>query len=197
MLKSPQKKLARTFADKSPSRKLRRIVATLTPLREETRKFRFGRLQAGPLTIRCALGAGGVSRAKREGDRSSPAGNWRLLCLFYRPDRAARWGARLPARPLRPGMGWCDDPESAAYNRLIAAPSRASHETLWREDRLYDLVIVLDYNVHPRRKRAGSAIFLHCRRPGFAPTEGCVALDPDDLRRLLPRLSRETTLVIR
>jgi L,D-peptidoglycan transpeptidase YkuD (ErfK/YbiS/YcfS/YnhG family) len=98
---------------------------------------------------------------------------------------------------IRPSDGWCDDPESAAYNRRAALPCRGSHEKLWRADRLYDLVIVLDYNIRPCRKNRGSAIFLHCARPDFAPTEGCVALRPDDLRKLLPRLARNVRLTIR
>ncbi len=99
--------------------------------------------------------------------------------------------------PIKPGDGWCDDPGSPSYNRRVALPCRASHEKLWRRDRLYDLVTVLGYNIHPRRKYRGSAIFLHCAAPDFAPTEGCVALRYDDLRRLLPRLSRKAMLTIR
>jgi L,D-peptidoglycan transpeptidase YkuD (ErfK/YbiS/YcfS/YnhG family) len=99
-------------------------------------------------------------------------------------------------RPLRQSDGWCDDPTSALYNRLVALPCRPSHEKLWRADRHYDVLIVLDYNIQPRRKTRGSAIFLHCARPDLAPTEGCVALAPEDLRRLLPRLSRKTILTV-
>jgi L,D-peptidoglycan transpeptidase YkuD (ErfK/YbiS/YcfS/YnhG family) len=98
---------------------------------------------------------------------------------------------------MRPSDGWCDDPESACYNRAVCLPFGAAHERLWRPDRLYDLVVVLAYNIHPRRKGRGSAIFLHCARPDFAPTEGCIALAFEDLRRLLPRLSRNTVLIIR
>lgn len=100
-------------------------------------------------------------------------------------------------RPIRKNLGWCDDPDSWLYNRPIVAPFRQSHENLWRDDHLYDIVIVLDYNIMPRRRMRGSAIFLHCARPGFAPTEGCIALAVDDFRRLLPRLSRQTVLTIR
>ena len=93
--------------------------------------------------------------------------------------------AGVTIRELRPTTG------SVSF----AVPGR--HEKLWRADRLYDLVIVLDYNIRPRRKSRGSAIFLHCARPDFAPTEGCVALRPDDLRRLLPRLAKKVRLTIR
>lgn len=137
-----------------------------------------------------------IARDKREGDRATPAGGFRLLYGFYRADRLARNATLLPMRPIRPRDGWCDDPKSALYNRRVALPFRESHEKLWRQDRLYDLVIVLDYNISPRRKGSGSAIFLHCARPDLAPTEGCIALRLDDLRRLLPRLSPKTVLTI-
>ena len=100
-------------------------------------------------------------------------------------------------RRIKPGDGWCDDANSALYNRQVALHCGAAHERLWREDPLYDLVVVIDYNIHPRRKYRGSAIFVHCARPDLAPTEGCIALRPDDLRRLLPRLSRKAVLTIR
>ena len=147
--------------------------------------------------VRCAIGRGGIRQDKREGDRATPGGAFRLLGGFFRPDRVLRkaWGS--PMRPARPSDGWCDDPGSALYNRRVVVPCRASHEKLWRADRLYDLVIILDYNIHPRRKNRGSAIFLHCARADFAPTSGCIALRLDDLRRLLPRLARKAVLTVR
>jgi L,D-peptidoglycan transpeptidase YkuD (ErfK/YbiS/YcfS/YnhG family) len=147
--------------------------------------------------LRCALGRAGVSQAKREGDHATPSGTFRLLGVFFRRDRLPRPALLLPARELKPNEGWCDDPASALYNHLVTLPCRARHEKLWRADRLYDLVIVLDYNICPRRKYRGSAIFLHCARPDLAPTEGCIALRPDDLRRLLPRLSRQAVLIVK
>ncbi len=174
-----------------------RLVATLAPAKAAGGSFRTGRLSAGALVIPCALGAGKITRNKREGDRATPAGAFRLLFGFYRVDRVARNATLLPMRPIRLRDGWCDDPDSALYNRLVESPCRPSHEHLWRSDRLYDVVIVLDYNIRRRRKSRGSAIFLHCARPDLAPTEGCVALRPDDLRRLLPRLSAKTILVVR
>src|SRR5271166_288700 len=170
---------------------LDRLIATRVPGQM------VGRLHAGPLVLRCAIGAAGVKRDKREGDHASPAGSWRLLSGFYRSDRFITKPPRLPMRPIRQSEGWCDDPDSPVYNRPIMAPFRRSHENLWRDDHLYDIVIVLDYNFSPRRRRRGSAIFLHCARPGFTPTEGCVAIRYDDLRRLLPRLSSRTVLTIR
>ena len=75
-------------------------------------------------------------------------------------------------------------------------PYPASHERLWRQDHLYDVVIVLDYNLEYPVAGAGSAIFLHQARPGFLPTEGCVAIAPEAMRRLLPRLGPGTMLTV-
>jgi len=156
-----------------------------------------GRLQAGNVVLPCAFGRGGIRHAKREGDQATPAGNFRLVGGYYRPDRVARQSWPFKLARLTPDDGWCDDPASASYNRPVRLPFRAGHEPLWRLDHLYDLVIVLDYNIRPRSKYRGSAIFLHCARPDFAPTEGCIALAFEDLRRLLPRLSRNAVLIIR
>ena len=178
-------------------RGLSRLVAVSIPRLAQAQQVSLGRLHAGPLVIACALGRAGISHAKREGDQATPVGELHLLAGFFRADRILRRAWSLPMRPVQPNDGWCDDPQSAVYNRHVTLPCRAGHEKLWRKDHLYDLVIVLDYNNRPRRKNRGSAIFLHCARPDFAPTEGCVALRPDDLRRLLPRLAKKAVLTIR
>ncbi len=133
---------------------------------------------------------------KREGDGASPAGEFPLRKLYFRPDRAPIPRTGLPIEAITPDLGWCDDPRSGSYNRPVILPFAGSHERMWRGDRLYDLVIVIGCNDSPPRKGAGSAIFLHLARDGFAPTEGCVALRRDDMIRLLPRLGRETVISI-
>ncbi len=137
-------------------------------------------------TYRCALGAGGVTRAKREGDRATPAGRFALRRLYYRADRIRRPTTGLSGvSPLDPADGWCDDPSDARYNRLVRHPYATSAERLWRDDGLYDVIAVLGYNDDPVVAGAGSAIFLHVGRPGYEPTEGCVALALDDLLTVL------------
>jgi L,D-peptidoglycan transpeptidase YkuD (ErfK/YbiS/YcfS/YnhG family) len=175
--------------------RLRRIVATALPRFTPDAPAR-GRLHAGQTVFTCALGATAISTRKREGDHASPAGHFRLIEGFFKPLIGRRPRTALPIFAISRELGWCDDPLSGNYNRLIRLPAQAHHETLWREDSLYDLVIVLDYNLCPRRKGAGSAIFLHCARPGFTPTEGCVALRQEDLRKLLPRLARHAILIV-
>lgn len=196
-MKLVAKKLANSFAHgkSEVKRGLSRLVAARIP--GQAQQVSIGRFHAGPLVLRCALGREGIKRTKREGDHATPAGEFRLLGVFFRADRVTRKACPLPIRPMRPSDGWCDDPVSALYNRRVSLPCLAGHEKLWRADRLYDLVIVLDYNVRPCRKGRGSAIFLHCARPDFAPTEGCVALRPDDLRHLLPRLAKKVVLTIK
>ena len=149
-----------------------------------------GWLLAGSLALPCSLGPSGLVRRKREGDGGTPVGTFALLGGSFRADRGPRLAARLPLRPARADDGWCDDPAHRRYNQPVRLPFRASHETLWRADRLYDVVLDMDYNRRQPRPGRGSAIFLHVRADTGGPTAGCVALDPGDLRRLLPRLRR-------
>jgi L,D-peptidoglycan transpeptidase YkuD (ErfK/YbiS/YcfS/YnhG family) len=146
-----------------------------------------GTLQLGERLIRCALGPGGVVPAadKREGDGATPAGVWPMLRVLYRPDRGEEPRTKLPIEAIDPSDGWCDDPKDAAYNRPVTLPFPASCETMWREDELYDVVVILAHNDAPPIPGLGSAIFLHCAKPGYPVTQGCVALARPDLLELL------------
>ena len=155
-----------------------------------------GRLHVGGLVLPCALGPAGVRRLKREGDGATPAGRFRLLAAYWRADRAPRPRLALPLAAIREGDLWCDDPGAALYNRAARAPCKAGCERMRRDDRLYDVVIVLDHNQRPRVRGHGSAIFFHVAREGFAPTQGCVAISPEAMRRLLPRLARGAAIII-
>ena len=155
-----------------------------------------GRLLAGTCVVPCVLGPGGITRRKREGDGATPAGSFALIRILFRPDRGPPPLSRLPCRALRPGDGWCDDPRAARYNRPVVRPFRPGHEEMWRDDRLYDVVVVIDYNLSPARKGCGSAIFLHVEAAPSRPTAGCVAMDPRALRRLLGRVGPRTRIEI-
>lgn len=133
----------------------------------------------------CALGRGGIKAAKREGDGATPAGVWPFRRVFFRPDRLTRPRTDLVTQALAPRDGWCDDPASGAYNQFIQRPFAPSHEVMWRDDHLYDLVIELGYNDQPVIPRHGSAIFLHLAKDEFLPTEGCIAVRRTDMMRLL------------
>ena len=144
-----------------------------------------GVLQFGSRLFPCALGRTGIAVLKREADGATPYGRFELREVFYNPAALRRPGTALPLRPIRKSDGWCDAPADRNYNRPVRLPYSANAESLWRADGLYDLVIVLDYNIAPRMRQRGSAIFMHVARPGFAPTEGCIALRRSDLLALL------------
>jgi L,D-peptidoglycan transpeptidase YkuD (ErfK/YbiS/YcfS/YnhG family) len=105
--------------------------------------------------------------------------------VLYRPDRGPAPKTALPVQIIEPDDGWCDDPADANYNRPIKHPCPAGAEHLWREDGVYDLLVVLGHNDDPVVAGKGSAIFVHLARPDYAPTEGCVALARADLEALL------------
>jgi len=155
-----------------------------------------GVLRQGEQSYRCALGKAGLRFEKREGDSATPIGRFPLRRLFYRADRLAAPITRLPLRAITPQDGWCDDPAHEDYNRLISLPHPARHETLWREDGLYDLLVVLGHNDSPPIAGEGSAIFLHLARPDYSGTEGCVALALPDLLAVLADLGPEDRLIV-
>lgn len=146
-----------------------------------------GWLDLGERRVRCALGPAGVIPAaeKREGDLASPAGVWPIREVIYRPDRGPPPATEIRVRAMTPDDGWCDDPPDPRYNRPVKLPYPASAERLWREDHLYDVIVVLGHNDDPPVAGMGSAIFLHIARPDYAPTHGCVAVAREDLEALL------------
>lgn len=142
-------------------------------------------------TCRCAIGKGGALPAaiKREGDGATPLGDWPLLGVLLRPDRIAPLPLNIPWRWLRAADGWSDDSADPEYNRPITHPHRFSAERLWREDDIYDIIVVLGHNQHPVTPGAGSAIFWHLSRRDWRPTEGCIAIERAAMLNLLPRLT--------
>ncbi|MDX1710979.1 MAG: L,D-transpeptidase family protein [Rhodovibrionaceae bacterium] len=144
-----------------------------------------GEWRAGPaggrLRWRCAIGRSGVRSDKHEGDGATPIGRWPLRRVLYRADRIPPPVTALATAVIDPADGWCDDPSHPAYNRQVRLPFPASHERLWRDDRLYDIVAVLAHNDDPPKAGLGSAVFLHVAREDYRPTAGCVALAPDHL----------------
>jgi L,D-peptidoglycan transpeptidase YkuD (ErfK/YbiS/YcfS/YnhG family) len=134
---------------------------------------------------RCAIGKGGFSADKHEGDGATPLGRFALRECWYRADRLQKPKTGLKTRAISKQDGWCDDPESPAYNKHVTLPCSFSHEELWRQDSRYDLIVPLGYNDEPVLPGKGSAIFLHVAAPDYAATEGCVALAQGDLLEVL------------
>jgi L,D-peptidoglycan transpeptidase YkuD (ErfK/YbiS/YcfS/YnhG family) len=148
----------------------------------------------GGITVLAALGRSGTSASKREGDGATPVASMRLLYGFTRGERVRLPPTPLPIERIRKDMLWCDQPDHPAYNRLVKAPFRRSHEEMRRDDGLYDICLVLDWNITSRKRNGGSAIFFHLIKPGYQPTAGCIAVSLRDMKRLLPFMRRGTVV---
>lgn len=156
-------------------------------------------LGSGVISAPCMLGAGGClpSADKREGDGATPAGIWPIRKVFYRPDRVQKpVTAGAEVRKLSPSDGWCDAPDHPAYNRPVTLPFEASHERMWRDDRLYDIVVILGHNDDPPQPGLGSAIFWHLVASDWRPTAGCVAVTLPVMERLLRHCTPQSRMVI-
>jgi len=173
----------------------KRSLSRIT-VRRKPGDSRRGWLTAGTLALPVALGRGGIKANKREGDGGTPRGAFRLLRLWWRADRHPRPVTSLPAQRISYTDGWCEDPHDRRYNRPIKVTPHAQGDRLARKDRLYDFIVEIDHNTRPRVAKRGSAVFIHAAREGFSPTAGCVALELNMLRRLLPRLGPRTKIVV-
>lgn len=151
----------------------------------------------GSGTRRCAVGRGGIGEKLREGDGITPLGRWPLRQVLYRADRITAPKTRLPMAPIEADQAWCDVPGDPNYNRLVRLPYPSLDERLWRDDSLYDLIVVVGFNDSPPVAGKGSAIFLHLARADYGPTAGCVALSRDDLIEAVEQLGPTDCLIVR
>ena len=155
-----------------------------------------GTLKASGITYRCALGASGVTASKREGDTSTPMGCFAIREVLYRPDREEAPDTTMPVAPLGPSSAWCIDPTDEEYNQPVSLPYDGASESLWREDGIYDIVVVLGYNDRPIIPGCGSAIFLHVADDDYGATKGGISQSREDLLRLLKSCKADTRICI-
>ena len=145
---------------------------------------------------KCAIGKRGISIKKKEGDLVTPKGTFKIKEIFYRKDRVQSLITRLKKNIIRKNMGWCDDPKSKNYNKLIYFPFKYSAEKLYRRENIYDILLVLNFNMNPIRKNKGSAIFMHVAKKNFQPTQGCIALNKTELIKLVKSIKKNTAVKI-
>lgn len=155
-----------------------------------------GSLKYKNFKFRCSLGKAGIKKKIREGDNITPKGTFKVLNVFYRPDKIKKIKTKLNKIRIKKNFGWCDDPKSKFYNKLVRLPFIGSYEKLYRRDNIYDLLIVLNYNTNPIIKNKGSAIFIHIAKKKFNKTAGCVALKKKDLLILLANIKKNTKIKI-
>jgi len=156
---------------------------------------RTGVLSFASRQVPCCLGSAGIVSRKHESDGGTPRGILPLLRVYYRPDRVKRPKTQLPVYPLANTHGWCDEPRDPNYNQLVTWPYAASAEHLWRQDHIYDIIVVLGYNLRPCKKSAGSAVFWHLARDDFSPTAGCLAINKAEMIKMLELCGPKTRLL--
>ena len=140
------------------------------------------KLTCGKYRVKCAVGKRGIGNKKREGDKITPIGKFKIRTILYRKDRMPHFKCKINKLSIKSEMGWCDDPKSKKYNKLIKFPFKGSAEKLYRKDNTYDIILVLDYNMNPIRKGKGSAIFIHVARKNYKSTLGCIAVSKRNLK---------------
>jgi L,D-peptidoglycan transpeptidase YkuD (ErfK/YbiS/YcfS/YnhG family) len=157
---------------------------------------KYGLLKYKNLKFKCALGKAGIGEKKKEGDFITPKGKYKIIKVYYRADRIKKIKTNFRLYQIKKNLGWCDDPLSKNYNKLIKLPSIFSYEKLYRKDKLYDLILVLNYNFKPIIKNKGSAIFIHIANKNYKKTMGCIGLKKKDLIFILKDIKKNITVKI-
>jgi len=146
--------------------------------------------------IKCAIGKRGIGHKKREGDKITPKGKFKIKTILYRKDRVSHFKSKITTLPITKDMGWCDDPKSKKYNKLIKLPFKGSAEKLYKKDNTYDMILVLNYNFNPIQKGKGSAIFLHVASKNYKSTLGCIAVSKFNLKKIIKKINKSTIVNI-
>ena len=145
--------------------------------------------------FKCGIGKNGLKKNKIEGDKSTPKGLFSLGKVYYRPDRIDKPNTKLKIKKITRKMGWCDDSKNKKYNKEILLNKKNKGEKLFRSDRIYDLILVINYNTKRTIKNKGSAIFIHLTK-NYKPTLGCIAIQKNDLLVLLKLIDTKTKIRI-
>ena len=146
--------------------------------------------------VKCAIGKRGIGIKMREGDLITPKGSFKIMKVLYRRDRIKRLKPKIKTVIINKEIGWCNDSDSKYYNKLIKYPFNYNSEKLYRKDNIYDIILVLNYNMNPIRKNKGSAIFLHIAKKKFESTEGCIAIKKNILKKIVESISKQTKVKI-
>ena len=146
--------------------------------------------------VKCAIGKRGITGKKVEGDKCTPRGRFKLKYIFYRKERIKNIRSKLKLIPLKNNFGWCDDVRSKFYNKFVKLPFKHSAEKLYLRENIYDIIVVINYNLKPTKKNKGSAIFLHVAKRNYSPTMGCVAMSKNNLKKLISLINNKTFLKI-
>ena len=148
------------------------------------------------LKFNCAVGKAGIGKKIKEGDKITPIGTYKIVNIYYRKDRIKKLSSKFKLIEITKDMAWCDDPKSKKYNQLVKLPINYTHEKLYRKDYIYDLLLVLNYNMCPIIKNKGSAIFIHITKKKYQATQGCIALKKAHLVKLTSKINKNAKIKI-
>ena len=146
--------------------------------------------------IKCSIGKRGITSRKVEGDQKTPKGVFTIKSMLYRKDRIPKVKSQIKKKIIKKNMGWCDDTESKRYNKMIKFPFNLSAEKLWIRENIYDVIIIINYNLRPIIKNKGSAIFLHIAKKNYKPTKGCIAIAKKDIILLAGKINKKTRIIV-
>jgi len=153
-------------------------------------------LTYGQYKVKCALGKRGIGHKKKEGDLITPIGQYKIKFILYRKDRVKKIHSKLKKVIIKKNMGWCDDPNSEKYNKLINLPFNFKYEKLFKKENTYDIILVLNYNMNPIKKNKGSAIFIHVVKKNYRKTKGCIAIGKAQLLKIIKKIKNNTEVKI-
>ena len=145
---------------------------------------------------KCAIGKRGIGYKRKEGDLITPKGKYKIKYILYRKDRVKKIKSKIKKIEIKKDMGWCDDPRSRDYNKIIKLPTSYSFEKLHKKENIYDVILVLNYNMSPIIKNKGSAIFIHAASKNYKKTKGCVAIKKTSLIKIVKELNKNTQVKI-
>ena len=146
--------------------------------------------------VKCATGKRGIGYKKKEGDLITPKGQFKIKYILYRKDRVVKLKSKLKKIAIKSNMGWCNDPRSSKYNMLVKLPSKYGHEKLYKKENVYDIILILNYNMRPIIKNKGSAIFIHIAKKNYKKTEGCIAMKKKHLLKIVKEIKPTTKIKI-
>ena len=153
-------------------------------------------LQIDEFKFRCCIGKRGSTKNKKEGDKKTPKGKFKIENLYFRKDRNNKPSTLLKCVEIKKNMGWCDDINfPKKYNKLIKIERKIKHEKLHRKDNKYDLLIPIKYNFKKTITGKGSCIFIHLTK-NYKPTAGCIALKKKDFLIMLKLIKKKTIIKI-
>ena len=153
-------------------------------------------LQIDEFKFKCCIGKKGATSKKKEGDKKTPKGIFKIENLYFRKDRLKKPLTLLKCIEIKKNMGWCDDIRfPKKYNKLIKIDKKIGHEKLTRKDNKYDFLIPIKYNFKKPVTGLGSCIFIHLTK-NYKPTAGCVALKKRDFLIMLKIIKKNSFIKI-